>query len=133
MDVEAVLDRFSEAGVSVWLDAAGKLRIDKDAPAELKQLARQHKQELIDVRRAEAVTATIPPAAIWTNPPPIQATSWAEWKAEALNRLFQEQGRTGQRGRITAATVRHGEGGRQIFPACFVGHIKRERSAVTTD
>jgi hypothetical protein len=36
-------------------------------------------------------------------------TDWAEWKARVLNRLFQEQGVTGQPGRITAATVRHGE------------------------
>jgi hypothetical protein len=35
--------------------------------------------------------------------------AWAEWKAAALNRLFQEQGVTGKPGRITAATVRHGE------------------------
>jgi len=34
---------------------------------------------------------------------------WAEWKAAALNRLFQEPGTTGKPGRITAATVRHGE------------------------
>ena len=34
---------------------------------------------------------------------------WTEWKAAALNRLFQEQGATGQPGRITAETVRHGE------------------------
>jgi hypothetical protein len=34
---------------------------------------------------------------------------WCEWKAAALNRLFQEQGATGQPGRITGATVRHGE------------------------
>jgi hypothetical protein len=34
---------------------------------------------------------------------------WAEWKAAALNRLFLEQGVTGQAGKITAATVRHGE------------------------
>jgi len=34
---------------------------------------------------------------------------WAEWKAAALNRLFREQGATGQPGRITAATVRHRE------------------------
>jgi len=34
---------------------------------------------------------------------------WCEWKAAALNRLFQEQGVTGQPGRITASTVRHGE------------------------
>lgn len=34
---------------------------------------------------------------------------WAEWKAAALNRLFQEQGVTGRPGRIMAATVRHSE------------------------
>jgi hypothetical protein len=33
---------------------------------------------------------------------------WAEWKAVELNRLFQEQGASGQPGRITAATIRHG-------------------------
>jgi hypothetical protein len=32
-----------------------------------------------------------------------------ERKAAALNRLFQEKGATGQPGRITAETVRHGE------------------------
>lgn len=53
MDVEAVLDRLMEAGVSVWLDDEGKLRIDKDAPVELKDLVRTHKQELMDVRRAQ--------------------------------------------------------------------------------
>ena len=34
---------------------------------------------------------------------------WCEWKARMLNCLFQEQGVTGQPGRITAATVEHGE------------------------
>jgi hypothetical protein len=38
-----------------------------------------------------------------------EGVPWAEWKAAALNRLFQEQGVTRQPGRITAATVRHGE------------------------
>ena len=38
---------------------------------------------------------------------------WAEWKAAALNRIFLEQGVTGKPGRITAATVRHGEAGRK--------------------
>ena len=32
-----------------------------------------------------------------------------EWKAAALNRLFLEQGTSGQPGRITAETVLHGE------------------------
>ena len=35
--------------------------------------------------------------------------SWAQWKANALNLLFQQQGQLGERGRITAATVIHGE------------------------
>jgi len=39
--------------------------------------------------------------------------SWAEWKAAALNMLFLKQGTTGQPGRITAATVRHGESARE--------------------
>ena len=55
MDIEAVLDRLMEASVSVWLDADGKLRIDKGAPEELKNLVREHKQELTDVRKAQAV------------------------------------------------------------------------------
>jgi hypothetical protein len=55
VDIEAVLDRLMEAIVSVWLDADGKLRIDKGAPEELKDLVREHKQELTDVQKARAV------------------------------------------------------------------------------
>jgi hypothetical protein len=44
-------------------------------------------------------------------PEPERGISWAEWKAAALNRLFREQGVTGQPGRITATTIRHGEAG----------------------
>jgi len=55
VDIEAVLDRLMEASVSVWLDAEDKLRIDKGASQELKDLVREHKQELTDVRKAQAV------------------------------------------------------------------------------
>jgi hypothetical protein len=55
VEIEAVLDRLMESGVSVWLDAEGKLRIDKGAPEELKDLVRLHKQQLTDVRAAQAV------------------------------------------------------------------------------
>jgi hypothetical protein len=34
---------------------------------------------------------------------------WPEWKARSLNRLFLVQGARGKPGRITAATVEHGE------------------------
>ena len=36
-------------------------------------------------------------------------TSWAEWKAAALNSIFKKQGVTGTPGRITAETIRRGE------------------------
>ena len=58
MDVEAVFDRLMEAGVSVWLDADGKLRIDKGAPEEIKQIVREHKQAIIDVKKAIAIMNT---------------------------------------------------------------------------
>jgi hypothetical protein len=35
--------------------------------------------------------------------------SWAEWKAQALNRLFREQGTLAQSGRIRVETIQHGE------------------------
>lgn len=60
--------------------------------------------------RDESVESTDKPpdtARIVESDPP--GVPWCEWKAAALNRLFQEQGVTGQPGRITAATVRHGE------------------------
>jgi hypothetical protein len=55
---------------------------------------------------------TNPPETRRPAPVPARAMSWAEWKADALNALFQQYGSGGQRGRITAATVLHGERGR---------------------
>jgi len=57
MDVEVVLGRLLEVGVSVWLDAEGKLRIDKEAPAETKALVREHKAEVIAVLRAQEIVS----------------------------------------------------------------------------
>lgn len=36
--------------------------------------------------------------------------SWAQWKADQLNKLFLEQGHMGKPGKITPETVRHGSG-----------------------
>jgi hypothetical protein len=52
MEIEAVLDRLNAADVSVWLDAEDKLRIDKGATPELKELVREHKQALIELKTA---------------------------------------------------------------------------------
>lgn len=53
MDIHLVLDRLNEAGVSVWLDGAGNLRITKGTDDEIKQLVREHRQLLIDLRQAQ--------------------------------------------------------------------------------
>lgn len=55
MGIEAVLDCLMDAGVSVWLDAEGSLRISKGAPDDVKALVREHKQALIDVRKAQSI------------------------------------------------------------------------------
>jgi hypothetical protein len=52
MEIEAVVGLLNDAGVSVWLDSEGKLRIDRDAPPEIKDLVREHKQELIHLKTA---------------------------------------------------------------------------------
>jgi hypothetical protein len=41
---------------------------------------------------------------------PERVMSWSEWKAAALNRLFLELGTSGGPGRVTAETIRHGQG-----------------------
>jgi len=106
MGADAVMGQLPPAGARVWLDAAGKLRVNKDAPPEWKQLVRDHKEELIYWLTQLSVSG---PATLQRDIP-TSRRSWADWKAEALNRLFQEQGCTGQRGRITPATARHGQG-----------------------
>ena len=52
VEVRDVLEQLHAAGVSVWLDSESRLRIEKDAPAELKDLVREHKQALIEVMSA---------------------------------------------------------------------------------
>jgi len=44
-----------------------------------------------------------------SNPRAFEGTPWAAWFAAELNQIFREHGATGQSGRLTAATVRHGE------------------------
>jgi hypothetical protein len=56
---------------------------------------------------------------------------WAEIKAATLNRLFQEQGVTGKLGRITAATVRHGEGGRERVDSASNNEQSMSRAEAT--
>jgi|GEM_PF-2363578 hypothetical protein len=58
-------------------------------------------RELADERAAASGNLAAARKEVWI--------SWCEWKARELNRLFLEQGATGQPGRITADTVRDGE------------------------
>jgi len=59
------------------------------------------------------------------------ATSWPEWKATALNRLFLERGVTGRPGRITAATVLHGERQQQRRDSILAVSAKSEPAKPT--
>ena len=52
MEIEDVLDQLNAAAVSIWLDADDKLRIDKGASPELKELVREHKPALIELKTA---------------------------------------------------------------------------------
>ena len=58
-------------------------------------------KELADERAAASAEPEAARLEVWLD--------WAEWKARELNRLFLEEGVTGQPGNITADTIRHGE------------------------
>ena len=106
-EVRAALRTFGSDGRPVrYLDGSGvpmryKLRRVDGEPVPLNVLAamEQHPAEPWKVRDRMLNEMG------WCS----KGTPWAEWKAAALNRLFQEQGVTGKPGRITAATIRHGE------------------------
>jgi hypothetical protein len=80
-----------------------KLKFPKRERASLQRAIdtlRQGKAEALTLLAAESQPATaVDPVGI----------PWAEAQARRLNRLFAEQGCTGQPGHITAATVAHGE------------------------
>ncbi len=63
----------------------------------------------LDSERSELGVASTKKAPVTINQEDPPSLSYADWKATALNRLFHEQGRTGQPGRITGATVLEGE------------------------
>lgn len=73
---------------------------------------------------AEPVPAPIPPERE-------EGMPWPEWKAAELNRLFQEQGATGQPGRVTAATVQHGEAGLQRVDSAATNEQPMSRAEAT--
>jgi hypothetical protein len=105
-----------------------KLRFPEPERARLEPaievLRRNRDAALVALTAAES--GTVPPAEAW--PESLAALAheraadtgdheaareevwmcWCEWKARALNRLFQEQGVIGEPGRITTETVRHG-------------------------
>ena len=63
-------------------------------------IARQVMRDRLNSSAERAIPAQSPN--MYADPPGVP---WAQWKAAALNQLFQEQGTSGQPGRITAATV----------------------------
>jgi hypothetical protein len=100
----------SKTEIRVHLDG-GKLTASApkgQLTAEVVAGLREHKAEVIGFLARFGGTGTIQMGAS-SDYLGEHGVSWAEWKARALNRLFKEQGATGRPGRITAATVAHGE------------------------
>jgi hypothetical protein len=93
-DAEEAIRRFGARRGQVWI------------PAEIELVAgiedRAIREEIATFKRALNGIASASAAAG-------EGVSPEECKARELNRLFEEQGTAGQSGRITAATVRHGE------------------------
>jgi len=122
--LEAVL---KGRAVELWSDSAGRLFLVADEEDATLTMARYGAgrgeiYSATEMRRILSIhdSATIAEIQAWKHK--LNGTvseclaihqegrdTWAEWKANELNRLFQEQGVTGEPGRITAATVRHGE------------------------
>lgn len=55
MDIEQVWERLLAESAAVWLGDDGTLRIDREAPVEMKELVREHKVEITEVLKAQAV------------------------------------------------------------------------------
>ncbi len=53
MSLRLVLAQLSDAGVTFWLGQDGALRVDSGAPEAIKALARENKQALVDLCRAQ--------------------------------------------------------------------------------
>ncbi len=97
-EASSILAEFLVAGASIRVDH-GYLVVDAPPDAVTPEMLRSlaaNKTELISMIEDD------------------RGCSPAEGKAARLNRLFQELGVTGQPGRITAATVLHGETQRAI-------------------
>jgi hypothetical protein len=92
-DAQDAIRRFGAHSGEVW--TSGELELvasipDQDVRDEIEALKRRMDGCLSPGTARECVSA-------------------AEWQAQVLNQMFLEQGVTGQPGKITAGTVRHGE------------------------
>jgi hypothetical protein len=108
----------SPAKQSRWMDWKPKARIMADSaesePSKPSKPGSEGFEGAIPAKSPEIEVAPESPQAAGEQLPSemdwcLRGISWADWKAAALNRLFQQQGVTGEPGNITAATVRHGE------------------------
>jgi hypothetical protein len=130
MTVHEAIDEVQSVGTIRAENGKLKLRFPEPELARLGlaiEILRGNRETVLRAFNTESNPAEAPPAVEWpqslselalevgqNSGDPEAArrevwTDWSEWKAAMLNRLFQEQGKIGQPGRITAETVRHGE------------------------
>ena len=131
MTVHDAIDEVQKVGTIRAENGKLKLRFpepERERLGSVIETLRQNRETALQTLSAvESDPVIIPPAARW--PQSLSALAaevgqrsgdpesarrevwldWCQWKAAALNRLFKEQGVTGQPGRITAATVEDGE------------------------
>jgi len=55
VDFDQAWEKLLAEGVRFWLDDAGQLRVEKEAPPELKDLVREHKARIIALFKAQAL------------------------------------------------------------------------------
>lgn len=88
-----------------WLNWRSRDRITEESP----EIDPTKPSKPSSVGFVGSISTPAPKIAVDSRKRQERVMSWCEWKAAALNRLFLEQGQTGQPGRITPETVRGAE------------------------
>ena len=138
MNAVNALKEARAAGVGIVLDSAALiLRSSGPPPADVIEELSRYKADIVPLLRALTLKEPLHDVGPAGRPDRITAPReakgipWAEWKAAELNRLFQEQGITGQPRRINAVTILHGDDGRNWVDSAATSETSMSRAEAT--